>query len=142
MISLMRILVAVAALAIWMPASGSGARVRDVIGAWEGESKCTVADSPCHDEHVLLQVAADKKDPERLTLDAYKIVEGAPEFMGTLACRFQGSVSAMSCTGNTSKQDDWEFQIAGDTMTGRLTIENGKTLYRRISVHKASAPAK
>ncbi len=126
-------------VALSIAAWGRGTSVKEVIGAWEGESKCTVPDSPCHDEHVLIQIAADKNDPWQLKLDAYKIVEGAPDFMGTLTCRFRGSVSAMSCTGNTSKQDDWEFQISGDSMTGRLTIDSGKTLYRRLTLHKSSA---
>src|SRR5579863_5799898 len=67
--------------------------VKAVLGSWEGESKCTVADSPCHDEHVLYQIAGDKKDPWQLNLDGYKIVDGAPEFMGTLTCTYQSKVS-------------------------------------------------
>src|SRR5882672_10386152 len=60
-----------------------------VLGSWEGDSKCTVPDSPCHDEHLLYQIAQDKKDPFQLNLDAYKIVEGAPDFVGTLTCHFE-----------------------------------------------------
>ena len=26
---------------------------KNVLGSWEGESKCVVPDSPCHDEQVL-----------------------------------------------------------------------------------------
>jgi len=44
----------------------------------------------------------------------------------------------MSCTGNTSQQDDWEFQITGDTMTGRLTVGSEKTVYRRLALHKTT----
>ena len=33
-----------------------------VLGSWEGDSKCTMPDSPCHDEHVLYQITEDKKD--------------------------------------------------------------------------------
>ncbi len=142
MICNMRMLVALAVVALSMPAWGKGTPVKEVIGSWEGESKCMVPDSPCHDEHVLLQIAQDKNDPWQLKLDAYKIVDGAPDFMGTLVCHFRSAVSAMSCTGNTSQQDDWEFQIAGDTMTGRLTIGSERTLYRRITLHKAATAAK
>ncbi len=128
-------------MALAMPGWGKGISAKDVIGSWEGESKCTVPDSPCHDEHVLFQVGPDKNDPWQLKLDAYKIVDGAPDFMGTLVCRFHSGVSAMSCTGNTSQQDDWEFQIAGETMTGRLTVGNEKTVYRRLALHKATDKA-
>ena len=138
----MRIVLAVAFVALAIPGWGKGTSVKEVIGSWEGESKCTVPDSPCHDEHVLLQVVQDKSDPWQLKVDAYKVVDGAPDFMGTLTCRFQSGVSAMSCTGNTSQKDDWEFQISGETMTGRLTIGAEKTLYRRLKVQKTAGKAK
>lgn len=107
-----------------------------VIGSWQGESKCMLPDSPCHDEQVLYQISADKKDPDYLDLDAYKIVDGAPDFMGTLACHYRPKQGSLSCTANTSKQDDWEFHIFGDSMTGTLKVEGGK-LYRVLKLRKA-----
>lgn len=120
-----------------LSASGQSAKqLAAVLGSWAGESKCMVADSPCHDEQVLYQVSTDRKDPERLNLDAYKIVDGSPDFMGTLECQYHAKQGALSCTGNTSKQDDWEFHVFGESMSGSLKIEGGK-LYRRIALHKA-----
>ena len=113
------------------PASNKG-----VIGSWEGESKCMVPDSPCHDEQVLYQIAEDKKEPFQLNMDAYKIIDGAPEFMGTLACHYQSKVGALSCTSSSRQKDDWEFHVTGDAMAGRLLID-GKTLYRRITLHRS-----
>ena len=113
----------------------SSKELAKVVGSWEGESKCTVPDSPCHDEHVLYQFSVNQKTNPQLNLDAYKIVDGSPEFMGTLACQYHGKQESLSCTGNTSKQDDWEFHFFGDSMAGKLTIEGGK-LYRRIALHK------
>lgn len=110
--------------------------VKKVLGSWEGDSKCTVAGSPCHDERVLYQIAEDKKDPFQLNLDGYKIVEGAPEFMGTLTCQYSSKVGALSCTSSTKDKDDWEFHLMGDQMAGRLLLDDGKTLYRRILVHR------
>lgn len=107
-----------------------------VLGSWEGDSKCTVPTSPCHDEHVLYQIAEDKKDPFQLNLDAYKVVDGAPEFMGTLSCHFESKTAALSCTSSNRNKDEWEFHIIGDTMSGRLTIDEGKTLYRRITLRR------
>lgn len=94
-----------------------------------------VPDSPCHDEHVLYQIAEDKKDPFQLNLDGYKVVDGAPEFIGTLTCHFESKTGALSCTSSTKDKDDWEFHLIGDAMSGRLMIE-GKTLYRRITLHR------
>jgi hypothetical protein len=95
-----------------------------------------VLNSPCHDEQVLYQIAEDKKDPFQLNLDGYKIVAGAPEFMGTLTCHFQSKTGALSCTLKGKDKDDWEFNVMGDAMTGRLMIDQGKTLYRRITLHR------
>jgi|SRR5579864_5088086 len=107
-----------------------------VLGSWEGESKCTVQDSPCHDEHVLYQITEDKKEPFQLNLDAYKVIEGAPEFMGTLTCHYEGKAGALSCTSSTKEKDDWEFHVVGDSMSGRLVVDD-KTLYRRITLHRS-----
>lgn len=111
--------------------------VKAVLGSWEGESKCAVRDSPCQDQQVLYQITADKKDPFQLDLDAYKVVEGAPDFMGTLACHYQSRVGVLSCTTSEKEKDDWEFHIVGDTMSGRLVVDDGKTLYRRLALHRA-----
>jgi hypothetical protein len=108
-----------------------------VLGSWEGDSKCTVADSPCHDEHVLYQITPDKKDPFQLNLDAYKMIEGSPEFIGTLACSYESKAGVLSCTSSTKEKDDWEFHVMGDTMWGRLVIDGGKTLYRRVTLHRS-----
>lgn len=111
------------------------ARDKDVIGSWEGDSKCTVPSSPCKDEHVLIQITEDKKDPFQLNLDAYKIVDGAPDFMGTLTCHYASKAGALSCTSSNRDKDDWEFHVMGDSMAGRLLVD--KTLYRRLTLHKS-----
>ena len=114
----------------------SSKELAKVLGSWEGDSKCSAPNSPCHDEHVLYQISVARKDPDHLSLDGYKIVTGAPEFMGTLVCEYHAKQSSLSCTANTSQQDDWQFHIFGDSMSGRLTIEGGK-LYRVIALRRA-----
>jgi len=116
-----------------LPASKKAA----VIGSWEGDSKCAVPDSPCQDEQVLYQVAEDKKDPWQLTLDTYKMIDGTPEFMGTLTCHYEAKAGALSCTSSTREKDDWEFQVLGDNMSGVLKVDDGKTIYRRITLHRS-----
>jgi hypothetical protein len=107
-----------------------------ILGSWEGDAKCAVADSPCHDEHVLYQIAADKKNPFQLNLDMYKMAEGDPEFIATLACSFEPKTGVLSCTSSSRDKDDWEFHLMGDAMAGRMMLDDGKTLYRRIVLHK------
>jgi hypothetical protein len=110
---------------------------KGVIGSWEGESKCMVANSPCHDEHVLYQITEDRKDPWQLSLDTYEVNDGTPEFMGTLNCQYDSKAGALSCTSSTKEKDDWEFHTIGDTMAGRLLVDDGKTIYRRITLHRS-----
>ena len=107
-----------------------------VLGSWEGDSKCTVPNSPCQDEHVLYQIAEDKKNPYQLNVDGYKIVDGAPVFIGTLACSFESKTGALSCTSSNKDNDDFEFHVMGDVMSGRLLLDHGKTLHRRMTLHR------
>src|SRR5579884_1210306 len=46
---------------------------KDVIGTWEGDSTCAVPSSPCHDEHNLYRVKPDKDDPDKLTVEGFKV---------------------------------------------------------------------
>lgn len=123
-------------LLICCAVTGLHASDKAVLGSWEGDSKCTVPDSPCQDEHVLYQITEDRKDPFQLKLDAYKVVEGAPEFIGTLTCHFESKTAALSCTSSNMESNDWEFRAMGDVMSGRLMVDHGKTLYRRISLRR------
>ena len=110
--------------------------VEDLAGYWEGESKCTDANSPCRNEHALYRVSTEAKDSATLKIDGCKVVEGKPQFMGTLSCEYHRDQSLLTCTGHTARQDDWEFHVSGDTVSGTLKIGPEKTLYRRITVHK------
>jgi hypothetical protein len=108
----------------------------EVIGTWEGESKCTVPNSPCHDEHVIYEIAADKSSGGTLKIDAYKVINGEKDFMGTLGCDYDAAKKSLSCTSRGKDFDDWEYSVNGDTMQGTLRIDSGKTLYRRIKVKR------
>jgi hypothetical protein len=109
--------------------------VAEILGTWEGESKCTVPSSPCHDEHVVYDITLEKTATSSLKVDGYKIVKGERQFMGTLRCDYHPSKKNLSCTFRKD-YDDWEYTLSGDTLQGTLTIGGGKTLYRRISVKK------
>jgi len=107
------------------------------LGTWDGKSKCTVPDSPCHDEHVVLEVKPDAKAAAHFTVDAYKIVSGEREFMGTLDCHYPSEAGALRCIGRRPV-DIWLFHLSGDTMTGTLTIGAEKQLFRKISVRRST----
>ena len=109
--------------------------VANLVGTWEGESKCTIPTSPCQNEHVLYKIAADKSGPGRARVDAYKIVDGKQELMGTLDCAYRAG-EILDCTSNSSKKDRWEFRVGRDRMIGSLVVGDDRTLYRRLGLRK------
>ncbi|MBA0086554.1 MAG: hypothetical protein HRJ53_16360 [Acidobacteria bacterium Pan2503] len=121
--------------------SGSSRDNAEILGAWEGESKCTLPDSPCHDEHVIYEVSTDKNVSSGLKMDGYKVVNGERVLMGTLRCAFEARKKTLSCTSRGKEADDWEYTLSGDTLEGTLTI-NGKTRYRKIVTKKVTAPSR
>jgi hypothetical protein len=106
------------------------------IGTWEGESICTVPNSPCHDEHVVYEIKADEKVSGKLNLDAFKMVIGEKQFMGTLNCTWQRADNVLSCTSHGKYVDDWEFDVTAKEMTGTLHVGKERQLYRKVSVTK------
>lgn len=111
--------------------SNSSRNLSEILGTWEGESKCTVPNSPCHDEHVIFEITLDKNSTGALKSDGYKVVNGERQFMGTLRCDYDAAKKALSCTSRGKEFDDWEYTLSGDTLKG--------TLYRRVTVKKVSA---
>jgi hypothetical protein len=59
----MRFLLGVTAALVFIAAAWPQVAVgaATVVGSWEGESKCTVTNSPCHDEHVVYRIGAEKQ---------------------------------------------------------------------------------
>jgi hypothetical protein len=112
----------------------------EILGTWEGESKCTIRDSPCHDEHVIYEIAPekDKSASNPLKLDGYKVVNGERQFMGTLRCDYYPAKKNLSCTFRGKNFDDWQYTLSGLTLQGTLTTDAGKTLYRKIIVKRIS----
>jgi hypothetical protein len=109
-----------------------------ILGTWEGESKCMVPNSPCHDEHVVYEIKADPKAAGQFTADAYKIVAGERDFMGTLACQYPAAPSVLRCIGRRP-EDVWVFTVTAGTMAGTLTTGAEKQLFRKVSVHRPTS---
>lgn len=104
------------------------------LGMWEGESLCTVPDSPCHDEHVVYEIKADPKTQGNITTDAFKIVNGEKLFMGRLNCTWSETDSVLSC--HYRADDDWSFKVTRNEMKGTLHIKQERQLYRKVSLTK------
>jgi len=119
-----------------------------IAGTWEGESICTVRDSPCHDEHVVYEIARDPAPIANSTpsqprlewrMDAYKIVNGEKQPMGSLHCSFDETKKNLSCLAKTRTEVDWEYFFDGDTLRGTLQIGSEKTLFRTVSAKRVSS---
>jgi hypothetical protein len=121
-------------------ASGPPCDNSEIFGAWEGEAKCTVPDSPCRDEHVIYEIAA-KDASGGLKMDGYKVVNGERVFMGTLRCEYRAAKKVLGCTSRGKDSDDWEYKLSCDTLEGTLTI-NGRTLYRKITAKKVTVSSR
>ena len=134
---LFAVVVAISAVALSLHAASE---TRDVIGTWEGESKCTVPDSPCHDEHVIYTIKP-AAGGGGLMMQADKVVNGERQNMGTLPCRYDPAGKRLTCVTEGAKPGDWIFTVSGDTMTGTATLRNPHQLYRRVHVER-QAPAK
>lgn len=109
-----------------------------VVGTWEGDAKCMVAGSPCHDDHVIYEIARDEKTGG-LKTDAYKVVNSEKQLMGTLSCKYNPEKKNLSCSGgNPQMKGDWEYFVSGDTIEGTLVIGDERKLYRKISLKRKS----
>ena len=127
-------MLSLALFAMMLAAPAGATEVNAVLGTWEGESKCTVPDSPCRDEHVIYEFKRD--GDAKLSLDGYKVVNGEKQFMGTLSCKLPAN-QKLSCSIPGSKRvNDWAFTIDGKRMTGTLYVDKERTVFRRISVAK------
>ncbi len=120
------------ATGLTVPATDGAAAI---VGTWEGESKCTVPNSPCHDEHVVYEIKADPKVTTHYSLEAYKVVSGERDFMGTLDCRYPAENGTLRCIGR-HPDDIWSFSVAGGSITGTLTVGAEKQLYRKVAVSR------
>lgn len=115
-----------------------------IAGTWEGDSICAVRDSPCHDEHVVYEISFDPAAADSTgakanlnwKMDAYKIVNGEKQPMGSLRCSFDEKKKNLSCLTKTRTEVDWEFFFDGDNLHGTLQTSPEKILYRTVSAKR------
>ena len=100
-----------------------------------------LSDSPCRDEHVIYEIAAEESAAGGFKMDGYKVVSGRRVSMGTLHCEYEAAKKALSCTKCGKDSDDWEYRFSGDLLQGTLTI-NGKALYRKVTARKVTVPGR
>jgi hypothetical protein len=121
--------------------SGGGKKDSDslskVLGDWEGESVCTGSRPACKNEHVVYHVKKKEGEADAVVLAADKIVNGKPEEMGVLECRYDASKSTLTCEFTVNGTHGvFEYAVKGDAMEGTLKILPAGTLGRNIKVKK------
>lgn len=116
-------------------ASGS---LSKILGDWEGESVCVDKNRPaCRNEHVVYHVKKKDDEADAVTIAADKIVNGKPEEMGVLECKYDASKSTLTCEFTVnSTHGVFEYRVKGDEMEGTLKLLPAGTLGRRIKVKK------
>jgi hypothetical protein len=108
-----------------------------VLGDWEGESVCTGNRPACKNEHVVYHIKKKEGEADAVTVAADKIINGKPEEMGVLECKYDGSKSTLTCEFTVnSTHGVFEFTIKGDEMEGTLKLLPSGTLGRNIKVKK------
>jgi hypothetical protein len=100
--------------------------------SWEGESKCTIPTSPCHDEHVIYKT---KLTESKMLISMYKVVNGEKLYMGDLECATRRG-DTISCTIPNRNANEWVFTLKGSELEGTLYLDQERTIYRKIRVAK------
>ncbi|HEY7402452.1 MAG TPA: hypothetical protein VIB39_02945 [Candidatus Angelobacter sp.] len=69
-----------------------------LVGDWRGDSICAVRPSACHDEKALYRVTKAGDSVNRYSIEGNKIVDGKPEYMGTLQCTYEPDQRTLTCS--------------------------------------------
>lgn len=108
----------------------------DPAGTWRGTSLCLVRPSACHDEVVVYRITRPAS-ADTLRLDARKIVNGAEEEMGVLACGLDSAAARLSCP---LRGGLWLFTVRGDSLVGELRLPDG-TKFRDVRTARSTPGA-
>jgi hypothetical protein len=106
-----------------------------VLGDWRGTSLCLVKPSACHDEEALYHVKQAPEKPGGLAMQADKIVDGKPEYMGDADCAYDATKKLLHCDLGRSYI---ELTLEGDRLEGAMFLPD-KTRWREIKLTKVKS---
>jgi hypothetical protein len=101
-----------------------------LIGDWRGDSICVVRPSACHDEKALYHVKTVAGSPHRYTLDADKVVDGKPVFMGSMECSYAPEKHELTCS---TPRLVVHLALDGNSLNGTMNLPDG-TVWRNITL--------
>jgi hypothetical protein len=103
-----------------------------VLGDWHGTSLCLVKPSACHDEEALYHVKSAPDKPGKLAMQADKVVDGKPEYMGDADCAYDSTMKLLRCD---FPRGYVELTLAGDHLEGAMFLPD-KTRWREIKLKR------
>jgi hypothetical protein len=113
------------------------ASLSKILGDWEGESVCVGNRPACKNEHVVYHISEKAGEADAVTLAADKIINGKPEEMGVLECKYDASKSTLTCEFTVNGTHGvFEYTVKDDEMEGTLKILPAGTIGRRVKVRK------
>lgn len=115
-----------------------------LVGDWSGESLCTKdAPAACRDEKVVYHVKQPPDAGGDVEIVADKIVDGKPEYMGTIRLKYDAEKRTLRGDLETPRYKAvWEFNVSGDTMEGTLATLPDEKVVRRVKVRKEAAQSR
>ena len=140
----MKSLIAIVAAIAFVTLAVAQLSAPQVVGDWEGESKCVnlTAAPDCKDEHLtfhITQVINKQGKPvnNSVLVRAAKILDKKPTVMGFLTFKLN---SAMFTLQNLFKKGGkggvWDLTVNRDKMTGTLTKMPEKIVIRKITMKR------
>ena len=122
----------IAPMSVSAHAGKANADEQALVGDWRGDSICVVRPSACHDEKALYHVKKTGSAPNQYSIDADKIVDGKPEYMGTLECAYAPEKHKLTCSGPNLVVN---LTLEGKNLNGTMNLHDG-TLWRNITLHR------
>ena len=102
-----------------------------LVGDWRGDSICQVRPSACNDEKALYRFKKLDDQPNRLSLEADKIVNGEAVQMGApVECSFAPEKHALTCS---TPKFTVQLTLNGKNLNGTMNLPDG-TLWRKITL--------
>ena len=113
--------------------------VDEIVGTWRGKSACVdrQAAPACTDEEVIYEIVAKPGQPDSVTLNADKVVEGKRVPMGPLDFTHEATSRSWTSELNTPRMHAlWRLSVSGTTLSGTLTLLPSKAVVRRVDLRK------
>jgi len=114
--------------------------VRAIVGEWRGTSQCVdrqVAPA-CTDEIAVYEITAAPGQPNAVTINADKVVDGKRVPMGALTFTYDAAHGWWSTElQNPRARGTWRLTVDGTSMNGTLILLPSNAVVRKISLAKS-----